>query len=247
MTTELPACSGEWKRRVEEYHENGERNLADAAGIDLERYRTEALAQLQDLLSNPGAQLRMRVDALESFIREGRFRTSFDGGETSGDPDLEGRRRTESCVLGLDLDSGVERRPVYAYLRGSDERGNALNSFGSVRLALSPTVLERATVVLGDSHGSTGVGSLPIFAAESALDPSLLCSFVGSQDLRQVEDLVRATDPSFRYAELQIYGGLELRDVTFVTFSQGHPAAEDTMAFLEHNEIRSVVVDGHPV
>jgi hypothetical protein len=246
MSVVLPACSAEWIARVKADHTPVEEGHAQAAGIELARYQAEATKRIRELLRERRLQLRMRPDGLEGFMSDGYYRNRFHGGISGGVRDKGLRIEAESIVLGITATAVASQRPIYGYLQGADEAQNELNGYGSIQLVLADALVERATIVLGDSLGSTFCGGHPAFAPAPLGDPSLLCSYAGEVDIRAAAELAAIVDPCFPYAELQIYGGLEPRDISFITFSQNKLPKQATMVSLEQAEIRYAVVDGYP-
>lgn len=242
---EVPACSAEWKRQVEADHTPAETAHAERAGIDLNTYRREASKRVCELLLDKRMQVRMRHDGLEGFMTDGFYRNSFDGGTSAGVRSLELRVEVEATVLGLRQSAAASERPIYGYLQGTDEAHNALNAYGSVLLVLAEELIDRATIVFGDSIGSTFQGGNATFAPTPVGDPTLLCTFA-SADLYSVNNLAEAVDPGYPYAELQIYGGLRPRDISFVTFCGNRAPDQTTMMNLEREEIRYDVIEGYP-
>jgi hypothetical protein len=242
----LPVCPAEWAERVDADHTPFEEEHASGACLDLNHYRAEATQRVRDLFQGRQLQLRMRHDGLEGFMQEGYFRNRFDGGSTRGTRNKEIRLKVESIVLGVDRNTIASERPIYGYLQGTSEDHNEINLYGSVILTLSDALIDHATIVLGDSVGSTSEGEHPMFAPQPLKDPSLLCTCGGEIDMRTVEDLQGAVDPRFPYAELHIYGGLLPRHITFVTFCENKAPDQATLASLERAEIRYAVVEGYP-
>jgi hypothetical protein len=240
-----PTCSAQWIVKVEADHQPAEEDHALRASIDVEIYRDEALTRVRELLTDRQLRLRTRVDGLSGLMDEDLFRTSFAGGVSGGVNDLATRIQVEANVLGVDRDAAIAERPAYGYLQGTDETGNTLNSYGSVLLVLSTELTERTTIVFGDSMGTTYSGTYAAFAPSPLSAPSLLCTYA-TCELRSAETLANATDPTFRYAELQIYGGISQRDISFVVFSKANGPDEALSAALEHAGIDFKIVSGFP-
>lgn len=222
-----PTCPGCWPDAVDWDHCYADACHAQHAGLDVEDYREAAAVRLTELV---GGAVRMRLweDGLKSWLdaEQGLFETAYGVGTTSGTDDLVLRAEIEVKMLGVAAHADDPDRPRYGYARGSAENDRALNHYGKILVRLRHGFQGRATIVLGDSIGSTKEGGWECFAPEPLGQPGLRCRF-SSRDVVAAQDLADACDPDYRYAEVQIYGPVQPGDIEEVVFCGGVPATDD--------------------
>lgn len=161
---------------------------------------------------------------------ESQWTTGISGGSRSAVPGGE-RQRFERALFGRaydGVDPAVVAMPVYGAFDLLHDPHGGSPRFGSCHLVLHPSVLDRTTLCVGDSHtgpGDVGTPTAPwsVLAAlaEQAGRRSLLDRPLGVADLLGVLAGHRPARTPGRhldgYVEAQVHGGVELaRDVVAV-------------------------------
>jgi len=240
-----PACPPSWRAEVEQVRGGSEDDFARTHDLSLDEYRRQARQRIIELVDRKQLRIRMLEGQLATFIAERRFKNYFEGGETTGVKDKGLRRKVESRTLGVSESAQGEDRPIYGYLQGSLENHHELKPHGSIIVVLKPEVTERATIVFGDTIGSTNDAELAVFAPDDLRQPTLLCSYAYRDPLLAAV-LGDAVDPVFGFAELQIYGGISDHDIAYIFFCKGEEPDETTMTHLEQAEIRYRLQSDYP-
>jgi len=226
-------------------HQAADEEHAQRAGQVLTEYRTSAGARLVELLADAEVRMRMWENDLERWLDEGVFRTLHGGGETSGLDDLITRTEVEASVLGVPAGTLDDGRPRYGYAQGSDEADRQINHYGKILVRFREHVHNDATVVLGDSIGSTRSAGWCCMAPERLRAPELLCRF-SPRDVVQADTLSEACDPDYRYAEVQIYGPLSPDSIREVVFCNGVIATRDLRNLLDDWGVLFYEIDDYP-
>jgi hypothetical protein len=211
-------------------------------------YRAAAQSRLRALLADSEIRLRMYPNDLQAWLEQGEFETMHGRGRTSGHQSLPDRRKVEAKVLGVREDACSAARPRYGYARGSCEDAKPINLFGQilVRLHESERIREKASVMLGDSMGSTNVGEFPCIAPAPLRAPALTCRFSSAEVVRATS-LEEACDPCYLYAEVQIYTPLYPDDIKQVVFCGGLAMPVDLSLLLNRLGIEHDHTSGYQV
>lgn len=233
MPTNPPASRAE----VVAIHYGADAEFAARVEMDLDDYRRGLKEHLAALLDEQELRIRMRSSDLERWLEDGERLTFHTTGITNGREDIEARCAVEHEMMGVPLDADEEERPRYGYLRGSSERGAVLNGYGNVLVRLGDHLRDRATVVLGDSMGSTTpVPTIPVGWVCMVAEPlgdveDLLCRYP-DQDIAGATRLYEACHQKYQYAEVQIYDPLRPQTIRQVVFCNGEPAPRDLRIML---------------
>lgn len=215
-----PRSPDAWREGVNKDQQCADEDYARSTGRELDDYRAAATVRLCDLLDGAEVRMRMREYDLEGWLDEGVFETAHGAGNTSGTNDLHLRIEVEAKVLGVHADATDPERPRYGYAQGSGEGDVEINQYGKILVRFRDRVREHATVMLGDSIGSTRSSQWQCMAPEPLCAPELPCRF-SLRDVVKANRLVNACDPDYRYAEVQIYCPLSPVDITEVVFCDG--------------------------
>jgi len=164
-------------------------------GLDADR-----LAKSVAIAKNARPVIAMDQGDLEKVLKEGRYKTQFETGTSSGqlDPDL--RRRVETQLFGYHPSTDPTKRPVYGYLAKGGELNETIldevGGYGNVHVVLKPDVNQRTTF--------TGVDSLfPRIDAAPLNAPT--------------KDVIPPGMNWRSYAEAQIHGGVSVSDIDYAT------------------------------
>jgi hypothetical protein len=247
----IPVPSAAWRGEVVKLHAEYDQEFADTAEIAVDDYLASVERRLATLVAAQELRIRLKPSDLGRWLEDGERLTFHTTGITNGLPDSDARRTLEYEMMGVPLDAEDEDRPRYGYLRGSAEQGEVLNGYGNVLVRLDDSLRDRATIVLGDSMGSTT--TVPgIYGGWRCMAPEPLQSGAGLdcrfplQNLANSPQLHEACDEQYEYAEVQIYDRLLPRDIRQVVFCNGEPAPGDVRNLLAQwginfDEIKGVV------
>jgi len=234
----MPARPAASRAAVVDIHDDADAEYSARAGEEVDRYRVGVKRGLEVLLAEQELRMRMNYSDLERWLQEGEHLTFHTTGFTNGRDDVDARCAVEHEMMGVPLDAPEEDRPHYGYVRGSFEEATELKNYGNVVVRLGDEVRETATVVLGDSMGSSttnqGIpGGWICMVAEPLADVGeLLCRYP-RQDVAGTDQLHKACDQDYQYAEVQIYCPLKPDAIRQVVFCNGEKAPR---------EVRNLVV-----
>ncbi|MEV6431769.1 hypothetical protein [Nocardia sp. NPDC051463] len=157
------------------------RKLDDVAAErrkDPTQFRREVTAELKRILDGKPVAIRMKPEALEAVLRDGRFKSMFETGKSAGEPLVERRVWLERIWFGYDRRTlPDDQRPIYGYVMLNGEyvaatgpqgigwyerlkdmswkigigHSDRLSAYGEVQVVLKPEVLQRTTFTIGDS------------------------------------------------------------------------------------------------
>lgn len=197
------------------------------AKLDAE-HKAQLVADMQTLLDRSELSTRRSEGAALKILKEGRFKTQFETGDSSGVYDPEYRALEENRMFGYPTDRWIGPdgrptvpRPVYGYFWTGDYAVSGYDggsSYGHVRFVLSPEARARTTVTWEDSLGATGV--IP----SSAVDVRAISL---NRPLREV---ARQGETNYlhagSYIEAQIHGELSMSDVIRIELDKPDPVLE---------------------
>ncbi|MFE7798340.1 hypothetical protein [Nocardia sp. NPDC057440] len=145
---------------------------------DPTQFRREVTAELKKILDGKPVAIRMKPEALEAVLRDGRFKSMFETGRSAGEPLVERRVWLERIQFGYDRRTlPDDQRPIYGYVMLNGEyvaatgphglgwyerpddtswkmgigHSDRLSAYGEVQVVLKPEVLQRTTFTIGDS------------------------------------------------------------------------------------------------
>lgn len=228
----VPQCPAVWVHAVHTEHQSADEGHAHANGLEPTAYRSAARNRVTELLSGTRVRMRLVRDALTDWLREGEYRTMWDGVRVLGEEHRRQREAVEERVLGIPKDAPISARPRYGYCSDSDEHSAEVNSYGYVIVTLSDDVARRATVLFGDSVGSTNGAETMITAPVPVRSATLDCRY-GWRDVLPVDMLADACDQRYRYAEVQIYGPLVPADINEILFCCGVRATDELRLLMD--------------
>jgi hypothetical protein len=224
----IRTVSESWRAELARTYFKWEARAREAKmGDDVPAFRATLEAKLRGWVS--GAEVRRRIDetGLIAVLGSGDFRPlAATGTSGSGVTSPSVRADDEKRIFGIPLDAAPDQRPIYCYLEGSDEAG-AIASYGSIVVGFHERIKSRATFVLGDSRDATLLA--PVFSPVPLLDPSIDAFSNTRRDLLHAASLAEACADQYRYAEVQVHGGLSATDITRVIYTRGaKPSREAT-------------------
>jgi hypothetical protein len=224
----MPTTPAAARAEVIEFHEETDAQHAARANEEVAAYREGVGKKLATFLAGQELRIRLTPSDLIRWLEDGERLTFHTTGITNGYEDIHTRRTIEHEMMGVPLEAAEEDRPRYGYVRGGLEGATELNGYGNVVIRLTDDLRERATVVLGDSIGSSTRNRIPLgcvcmVAERLANTDDLLCRFP-DQDVAGADQLHQACDPRYQYAEAQIYDPLVPDTITQVVFCNGERA-----------------------
>jgi hypothetical protein len=198
---------------------------AREVGLDLPAYEAQAAAVIREWSDAALIRIRIREDKLLLFLRDGRYKTMAETGESGGGMDqVDQRLKAEEQILGLPIESDPSLRPISAYLSGSDETGK-IATYGDIVLEVSDDIRSRTWFLLGDLVDTPVLSGGQVIAPVPLLQPSIDAANYKWNVIR-AETLPDACG-AHRYAEALIFGGVRPDDVVSICYPAGvNPAAE---------------------
>jgi len=163
--------------------------------------------------------------ALEQILEDGQFRNQFETGTSGGYFDIDHRRERERAGLGIPDGADAAERPVYGWIRTSENLGAAAD-YGDISVVLKEGVKDRSTVTVGDSLDTFGMGTMVGV-------PSKRIGIEGFDD--QVEALYREGLSGVQYIETQIKGGVRLSDIAEIQFPTHYRDDPEEWAYIQHS------------
>lgn len=245
----IPASPAASRAEVVDIHHETDAAYSARAGEEVDRYHEGVKRDLEALLAEQELRMRMNYSDLERWLQGGEHLTFHTSGFTNGSRDVEARCVVEHGMMGIPLDAPEEDRPHYGYVRGSFEEATELKNYGNVVVRLSDEVRENATVVLGDSMGSSTTnravpGGWICMVAEPLADVGeLLCRYP-HQDVAGADQLHKACDQAYQYAEVQIYCQLNPDAIRQVVFCHGEEAPREIWTLTRYWGIDLDEIDG---
>jgi hypothetical protein len=187
-------------------------------GKTLEQAKAEATAALKEATTGPIVVRRKNESSLRRILEDGRMKTQFETGTSSGLLDTEGRKKLEDAALGIPTDTPDAKRPVYGVVSPGGVKAvdgkRAVDEYGDIQLVLKPSVRDRTTVTVGDSLVSPTENAVTAVAAP-----------IDHPDWRAalpngVKNLGDSRFESKNYVEAQIHNGVTVDDIQEVVFAR---------------------------
>lgn len=200
----------------------------------------ERIRELMEEATENPVSINVNSDALESILRDGRFRTVHESGLESGGWDksgyyLETRNSYNRDILGMPDGVPDAHKPISGWSAASEDMGDL---YGDVQVVLSDRVKGRTSWTFSDSMDGS---SRPLFSHEikDASTEDLLWAAnrngmsdavytrvqkFGYEDLvpKKPNQITKAdvakTTP---YVEAQVYGGVSIKDINHVVLKRG--------------------------
>lgn len=142
-------------------------------------------------------------------------------------------RRDAEEKMGLPQDTPPEERPIYACV-GTERGRQAGKAYGGVELTFNEDVKDRSTVCDGDSFGNV-LFEREIVQPYHTADELSALSYDGFRVDPDGHDYTAKRQTGTDYAEVQVYGGITLKDVASVRIKH------DLLYYAPLDEIDSMV------
>jgi hypothetical protein len=211
---------------------------------ELAEGQARAADQLRRDLADKKVVVRVKPDALDAIVRDGRMKPVSETGRSGS---LGGtsaayrtkRRDAEEMLFGIPSDAPGPDRPIYGYvaMEGVDSPPSDtgfLAQYGSIQVVLKDTVRTRTTASVGDSIDDD---TLP-----SPIDDPSWQSFNGNAHWASGYDGTSAGGPWF--VEAHVHGGVRLDDIHEVVFAE--PPAPDVVERLDAAGVRHRILGESP-
>jgi len=205
------------ERQIEQFWELEARKKY--RGKTIEEAQAEATRVLREAVDDAPIIIRRSTEArLRQAIEDGRLKTQFETGTSSGLLDVEARRRLEDFTFDLPPGLPLSERPVYGLVSPGGVRpaleSQAVHGYGDIQLVLKPSVRERTTVTVGDSLAP--IGEKPVITRPAPIDaPDWQAAGPhGRPDLGTTQFERRD------YIEAQVRGGVRMEDIEEIVFAR---------------------------
>ena len=169
---------------------------------------------IRDIVAEESLTTRCSSETAIKILREGRFKSQFETGVSTGILDPEHRSTVECIAMGVPEDIEPKLRPIYGVYGDNDMTKN----YGSVKFILKDAVKPRTTVTACDSYMAEkrGISASPA----TNIQPY---SIQKVQEKRTKDQYVK----HIGYVEAQIHGGVTIGDISRVQIKSTHPAKDD--------------------
>jgi len=187
--------------------------------------------RMRTMLDEADIAIRVPPGIDEDIVRDGRFRTLFETGQSGGLANVDLRKKAEDIMFDADTFESDAQRPIYGYMYKKDPTLNqTVDQYGEIAIKLKPEVKSRTTHTFGDSLFAPSTGQIP--------SPVERPSFVSTTPfLFEMEDVNDASSPAIPYVEAQIHGGVALKDIQEIVYTAGTTPSETTQKELRRNGI----------
>ena len=162
-------------------------------------------------VANSEVRIATPRNALESVINDRRYKSVHEI-RPNDVGYLSYRNEIERDHMGIPSAIAANERPIYGFLAGGGDHG--ASSYGSVQAVLKDSVRDRVTMVMGDSFG----GQNPVFLSDAATGNATLDQLARASNKLPWNDTWTVRDPA--YWEVQIHGGVTLRDIDHFVMTQ---------------------------
>ena len=191
---------------------NGADKVDDALIAEHTQYLNE---KLKGIVAKAKPHIRVSDDAMSQILDDGRFKNQFEVARSGGAYNPRLRAKVENVDMGVDPETPHPERPIYGYLTEDalNFGTSSLESYGAVVIELHSEVKDRSTITLQDS--------LQRAVATPANNPSLLS--MAEDAFGTPPQLKRDTVDIWPYTEMQVHGGLSLKDIKKVNLQSPGP------------------------
>jgi hypothetical protein len=221
----LGQVNPDWVAVLHQRAPGGRSARARDVGLDLQQYETQAAAAIRDWIDGASIRIRIREEKLLLFLRDERYKTMAETGESGGGMTrIDQRLKAEDEILGIPIDREPSCRPISAYLSGSDEAGK-IATYGDIVLDVTDDIRSRTWFLLGDLVDTPVLSGGQVIAPVPLLQPSIDAASYKCNILR-VQALPDACGPH-RYAEALIFGGLRSDELVNISYPPGTQPAEE--------------------
>lgn len=176
----------------------------------------------------------LEPELFREVLADGRFLNQFESQRSNGSYSPAMRTEYERDAMGVDPDAPHADRPIYGTFDFDTELGGEVrDAYGSVAVDLKGDVRDRSTGTLGDSL--LRAVPIPLDRNVEVSDDSALAAVGRSSDLiYELTASALSNYPGFEdsfdgyesepwtngdYPEAQIHGGVNVSDISFVTFT----------------------------
>jgi len=240
-----------WRRDVAAHQQPYVEAAARTRGMTVAEYDEALEAKMRDLLADAKPYMRVSERSLEKIVNDGRFKSQFETGTSSGALTPSRRAALEHDLFDLPHGLAPQDRPLYGYL-GDEPLGNTdLNHYsdarGQIAVRFKDDVLDRTTFTFWDSldiidppPAATGgprmAPSTPANPRRGAVPHDAPAFVNGGAPVFQLQDVfdVDDLDEIWPYVEAQYHGGLTVDDIAEVVLEVDNPTLE---AFLDAHGI----------
>lgn len=253
--------------RIENQYRSRYEDIADVKGLSVEDLKANMQKAVEEIVARSKGYIVVHSSASETIpgkshgvvgavLSEGRFKSLFETGTSSGSTSTVARGRAEEKFFGFNEDiENKENRPIYGFF--TDNEHGAINregtvppprrvsSYGDICFEVKDEKFRRdATVTFEDSlSGSNEFAATPVIAPHfTSINP------VYYEDLMKMKDnKVHSSVDGSRYVETQYHGQLKLDDIKKVHISLGEYMTKSDLNSVINEVIQYTTIGGKPV
>jgi Protein of unknown function (DUF3626) len=216
--------------------------FASQRGMTIDAYRDTMVTKIEQFVLGREVRVRVRLENLESILRDGRLKNQFETNTSGGALNPAGRRQMEERMFAISPAAPPSERPTYGYLEDSNEA--AMIQYGNVIIRLGGEVAERTTFTLGDTLDHTFFANVPTLAPVPLTEPT---DAAAHTDFDLLDAASLADMSGFGAAECQIHAGVSTTDFVGITFSRGGQPPPVVEELLEDADIQWMSREGEGV
>ena len=203
---------------------------------------------LTGLFEEADTFIRVPDSALETILKDGRFKSQFETGTSRGLLDEGVRKSVEKSLLGVADDIPLNQRPIYGYASSSETGFVGLNptteldAYGHIAVKLKRSTRNRTSMLFDDSFNvsistpsdftSPSVRSLEISKADD------IKKVLRQQNVDTVLDNI--------YTEVHIHRGVSIGDIEEIVFDKRVPS-DSLKKLMQQKKIKWRVTGSEPI
>lgn len=189
-----------------------------------QEYEQTVDAGFKKLVSSHDLAIQFKSENMDRFLADPRFKTQFETNSSGGALNQDYRASAEFAGLGAPLSLDPQQRPIYGYVNLGKAAQENVSQYGDITFILKDDIRKRTTATMDDSlynfhHGY--VAGTPIEnPTRESWDGHLSILYDYAKDGNATAIVM-----DIPYVEIQIQGGVSLKDVRGVIDRQGRLTA----------------------
>ena len=201
--------------------------------------------QVKSAVEGKDVMTRISPEDFVKVLKEGRFKSQFETGDSNGLFDPTVRSNKENDFFNYPADLNPDLRPIYGYMSGKNtEKGrNSLTQYGDISIIFKDSVKDRTTFNIGDSIDTTNGLTQAILQPVPVNDPN----FRAAPIVRLMAETgpLKTTDANpdqYSYNEAQIHEGVTVDDIKSVILRKGVSDSKKVISLLDKHNIDYKVI-----
>lgn len=190
--------------RLEHWNSENQGRLNDPMVVEHARRVKNAVG------ANPEVRVRVPASKLEQILSDGQLKTQHETGASGGSFSPIMRDQHEANMFGAE-----KPRPVYGYVKPviPNVALGEQHWYGGVALVLKREVVDRTTMVVGDSLDiRRPPAPIPLSEVREATPGRILAASTEGRDYIHKDGYA----PTVQYLEAQIHGGVSIKDIDHI-------------------------------